>query len=87
MIYLQKSNQKAAGEFLNGVLWADFKRCLLARRPPMPDAKDPSHIAAARGHQRAGFEQAIEAIEKLPFEFSEEPVSPFARPAVAITAD
>lgn len=87
MIYLQKTNQKAAADLLNGMVWQDIKRCLLDRRPPAPDAKDPSHIAAARGHQRAGFEAAIEAIEKLPFEFNEEPQSPFARPAVSITAD
>jgi hypothetical protein len=87
MIYLQKTNQKAAGEFLNGPLWADFKRCLLDRRPPTPDAKEPSHTAAARGHQRAGFEAAIEAMERIPFEFPEEQRSPFARPAVAITED
>jgi len=86
-MYLQPTNQKAAGEFLHGVLWADLKRCLLARRPPKPDAKDDIHIAAAKGHARAGFESAIEAIETLPFEYAVEPTNPFSRPAVAITED
>lgn len=86
-MHLQPTNQKAAGEFLHGILWADLKRCLLARRPVKPDAKDDIHVAAAKGHARAGFESAIEAIETLPFEFPAEQASPFARPAVAITED
>ncbi len=86
-MYLQPSNQKAAGDFLNGTLWQDFKRCLLARRPPAPDASDEIHVAAAKGHARAGFEKAMEQFEKIPFEFSKEPPNPFQRPAVAITDD
>lgn len=87
MIYLQKTNQKAAGDFLNGPLWADMKRCLYARRPPTPATKDPTHVAAAQGHQRAGYEACIEMIERIPFEFETEQQSPFARAAVAITED
>lgn len=86
-MYLRPPNQKPAGDLLNGVLWQDMKRCLLARRPPPPEAKDEPHIAAAKGHKRAGFEAAIEEIEKLPFEFSPDQKSPFSRPAVAITED
>lgn len=86
-MYLQPSNQKAAGDFLNGPLWQDFKRCMLARRPPEADVKDDVHVAAAKGHKRAGFEKAIEEIEKLPFEYAKDQSNPFGRPAVAITED
>ncbi len=86
-MYLQPSNQKAAGDFLNGTLWQDIKRCLLARRPPEADVTDDIHVAAAKGHKRAGFEKAIEQIEKIPFEFDKEQANPFSRPAVAFTED
>jgi hypothetical protein len=60
---------------------------LLARRPLHPDDKDDVHVAAAKGHKRAGYEKAIEEIEKLPFEYVSEQKDPFSRPAVAITED
>lgn len=87
MIYLQKTNTKAVADFINSPAWADCKRCLYARRPPSPATKDPTHVSAAAGHQRAGYEAAIEAIERIPFEFETEQQSPFARAAVAITED
>lgn len=86
-MYLIPTNQKAAGDFLNGTLWADFKRCLMARRPLEADVNDDVHIAAAKGHKRAGYEKAIEELEKLPFEFKPTPADPFSRPAVSITED
>ena len=86
-MYLNNANKKAAGDFLNGVLWKDLKRCLEERRPPHPDAKDDIHVAAAKGHKRAGFEEAVAAIEKLPFEYSQDQENPFSRPAVSITED
>lgn len=86
-MYLNPANQKAAGELLNGILWADMKKCLLARRPEAADVKDPSHIAAAKGHARAAYEKCIEEIEKLPFDFPEEKRDAFDRPAISITKD
>lgn len=86
-MYLQPSNQKSAGELLNGVLWADMKKCLLLRRPEPADVKDPSHVAAAKGHARAAYEKCIEDFEKLPFEHPEEKKDVFDRPAVAFTED
>lgn len=84
---IQLLDPAAAKDFVNSSLWMDLRRCVMARRPTKPDPTDPSHVAAARGHQRAGFEAAIEAIEALPFEVDETPVDPFSRPAVAITED
>lgn len=86
-MHLKKPNQKPAADFLNGPVWQDIRRCLFERCPPHPDAKDEPHVAAAKGHQRAGAEYIITTIEKLPFEFVEPPPSPFERPAVSITAD
>lgn len=86
-MYLKPANQKPAGDLLNGVLWADMKRCLMDRRPHPPEANDEPHIAAAKGHKRAGFEAAIDVIEKLPFEFNPDQKDPFSRPAVRITED
>lgn len=88
MPFLLETNTKGAAEFVNGGLWADFKRALLERRPPAPDALDEPHVAAAKGHQRAAFERCIDEIEKLPFEFAPpEPGAAFDRPAVNITED
>lgn len=87
MKYLLDPHQKALAEFINGQLWAEVKACLRERAPEKPDVKDPSHIAAAKGHQRAAFESVIDKIESLPFEHDETPQSPFERPAVAFTED
>lgn len=87
MRFLLPSEQQALAAFVNGELWPRIKICLADRGPEAPDVKDPSHIAAAKGHQRAAFEAAIKAIESLPFEIDETPRSPFERPAVAFTAD
>ncbi len=84
---LTGDNQKIAAQFINGALWAEIKRCLLSRRPPVADVKDDIHIAAAKGHVRSGYEAAIEEVEKMPFEQDTAPESAFARPAVSITAD
>lgn len=85
--YLSPDEQKAAANFLNGPTWQTMKRVLLLRRPPMPDAGDPSHVAAAKGHQRAGYEMCIEAFETAPFDTKPDPEAPFRIPAVAITED
>lgn len=87
MKYLLPPHQKVLGEFINGPLWAAVKECMRDRAPEPPDTKDPSHIAAAKGHRRAQHDATIAAIEQLPFEQDETPQSPFMRPAVAITED
>jgi hypothetical protein len=86
-IYLLPHNRKGAGEFLNSPLWSDLKKCLLARRPLAADAGDETHVAAAKGHQRNGYEKCIDEMEKLAFEFPAEDVDPFKRPALTITQD
>ncbi len=85
--YLDPANQRIAGEFLNGLLWANMKQCLLARYPENADVKDDVHVAAAKGHVRAGYGKAIEELEKLPLESDETPAGAFERPAVTITED
>lgn len=87
MKYLLSPHQKALAEFINGQLWAEIKSCLKDRAPEKPDVKDESHVAAAKGHKRTAFEEAIEAIESLPFEHDETKTSPMMRPAVAYTED
>ncbi len=85
--YLQKDNIQAAGNFVSGVLWQDFKRALIERRPEAGNTNDSPDTAAAKGHQRRGFELCIEAIEALPFDAPESMSNPFERPAVQETAD
>lgn len=86
-MYIHEGNRKAAAEFVSGPLWAEFKRCLGQRAPLKPDVTDPSHVAAAKGHQKTGYDKAIEEIEKIPFEFEEKGADPMQRPAVTITED
>lgn len=83
-IYINPANQKAAGEFVNGFLWAEFKRALLNRRPPAPEPKDPSHVSAGRGLVRSGYEQCLAEIEKLPFEVEQVAQDPFKTPALFV---
>ena len=85
--FLQKDNIQAAGSFVSGVLWQDFKRALMERRPEAATTSDSADTAAAKGHQRTGYEKCIEAIEALPFDAPDAPVNPFERPAVSETAD
>lgn len=87
MKYLLDAHQKALAEFINGQLWAEVKACLRDRAPEQPDVKDPSHVAAAKGHQRAAFDKTIGQIEALAFEHDDTPRNPFERPAIAITDD
>lgn len=87
MKYLLDAHQKSLAEFINSQLWAEVKTCMRDRAPEKPDVKDPSHVAAAKGHQRAAFEHAIETIEGLPFDHDTTPSDPFARPAVMFTED
>lgn len=85
--YIQKENVTAAASHVNGALWADFKRCLMQRRPAAPDINDTAEVSAAKGHQRTGFEKCIEEIEALPFETPQEIVNPMDRPAIQETID
>lgn len=85
--YLQKDNVPAAGSFVSGALWMDLKRALLERRPEAATTSDNPDTAAAKGHQRRGYELCIEAIEAIPFETPTENANPFERPAVQATED
>lgn len=80
--YILDANRAALGNLVNGPLWADAERALLNRRPEVPDPKDPSHIAAAKGHRRAGYEQCLADIKKLPFDAESTAKSPFESPAL-----
>ena len=86
-MYLSPSNQKLAADFINGLLWQDIERCLLARRPARADTADPTHVAAAKGHVRAGYELALEELRKLPIEEEPKAINPMAIPAVSIIED
>ncbi len=79
---LIKENAEAAAAFVNSPAWKDIRRVMLARRPPAPAVEDLPHISAGKGLKRAAFEEALDLIEKLPFEIVEEEVSPFERPAL-----
>lgn len=85
--FLQKANVEPAGNFVSGALWQDFKRALNERRPEAATTNDNPDTAAAKGHQRRGYELCIEAIEAMPFETPTEVASPFQRPAIEDTAD
>lgn len=85
--FLQKDNVAAAGGFVSGALWQDFKRALMERRPEAATTSDGPDTAAAKGHQRRGWELCMEAIEALPFEVPVENANAFDRPAVQDTKD
>lgn len=86
-MFLRQENLEAASEFIAGPVWADLKRCLLDRRPGAPSPEDLPHVAAAKGFQRAAWEAAIAALEKLPYETDSAAADPFDRPAVSETRD
>ena len=87
MKYLTSDSQSVLAAFLVSPTWQQVRQCLMERRPEPPEAKDPSHIAAAKGHARHWFEACIAAIEKLPSEADATDENPFSRPAVAFTED
>lgn len=66
--YLHGSLLKPAGEFVNSVLWLEFKRALMARAPGNPDTSDEPHVAAAKAFKNNGWREAVEELERLPFE-------------------
>ena len=81
--YLSPGNHKLVATFLASPLYLDVKSCLLARRPAAAAATDEIHVAAAKGHIRAGFEAMIAELEKLPLESDPAGVpDPFQRPAL-----
>jgi hypothetical protein len=80
--YILEANRVSAGAFINGPVWPDMKRAAMNRRPEAPDARDPSHIAAAKGHRRAGYEQCLADLEKLPFDVEVKAKNPFDSPAL-----
>lgn len=86
-MYLRKENQDSVADFLNSPLWQDIKRCLQERRPESPVSVDPVHVAAAKGFERKGYEQAIADIELLPFDRPVVREDPFNRPSVTRTED
>ncbi len=62
---LQRENLAAAHQFVNSALWWDMKR--VAETVGKADAAlvtDAPEVAAAKAHQRAGFEAAIYCIER-----------------------
>ena len=81
--FLQKENLKSAADFVNGPVWADFKRCLLARKPSGANFSDEPHVAAAKGFARDAWDRVIEEIERLPRDIEEKaPDGLFDRPAI-----
>lgn len=87
MRQLLPPSQKTWAEFVNGQLWDEIKMCLMDRMMEAPDVKDPSHIAAAKGHRQAEFLRVIREIENLAIQNEPEIQNPFLRPAVAIQED
>jgi len=87
MKVLLPPQQKEVAALINSQLWASVKLCLKDRMCEAADVKDEPHVAAAKGHKRAAFEECIEAIEALPFDVQESEMNPFERPAVSITED
>lgn len=81
-MYLRESNLKAAAAFLESPLWADFKRCLAARKQAEANVDDPSTTAAHKGFKRDGFDDCISEIEKIPFDIAPVVADPFQRPAL-----
>jgi len=86
-MYLRKEHQESLANLLNSSLWADIKRCLQQRRPESPVSGDLVHVAAAKGFERKGYEQAISDIEILPFDQPVTRADPFDRPSVNATED
>ena len=80
-MYLLPSNQKLLAELLASTLWQDVERCMRERYPEQPDPKDPSHIAAAKGHQRAGYDRYADELKKLPTDVETTAQNPFDSPA------
>ena len=82
MEYLKKESLKGAAEFVNGIIWQDIKRCLIANKPSAAIPQDEPHVAAAKGFQRDAWEAVITEIERLPREIEETPPPGlFDRPA------
>lgn len=87
-MYLNPDNLSQATNFVNSPLWQDFKRNLLLRRPPEPEAADAVHTQAAKGFARVGYEAAIDNLEKLAREITPAaPTDPFDRPALTEIRD
>lgn len=81
--YLNKELLKPAAEFVNGPVWAEIKRCLLARKPSGANFNDEPHVAAAKGFARDSWDKVIEEIEKLPRDIEDaKPDGIFDRPAI-----
>jgi hypothetical protein len=87
MRYLLPPTQKTLADFINSAVWRETRMVLEERLGEQPHVSDPSHVAAAKGHRRAGAESIIKQIEQLPFEVPPEAENAFARPAVAFTQD
>lgn len=87
MEYLTKQNAVPAATFVSGPLWADFKRCLLARRPVGASPEDQPHVAAAKGFRREAWEACIAEIEKLPTDYDTGETNPFDRPSITDQKD
>lgn len=66
--YLHPTNLAAAGMFVQGEIWRDLKRVLLARCPPSADVTDEIHVAAAKGFKATAWVELIALIERLPFD-------------------
>ena len=81
--YLNKETLKGAAEFVNGPIWADIKRVLLARKPSGANFNDEPHVAAAKGFARDAWDRVIEEIERLPRDLPDKPPDGlFDRPAI-----
>ena len=81
--YLSQGNHELVAAFLLSPLWTDIKICLMERRPPAGLATDDTHVAAAKGHIRNGYEMTIFELEKLPLDHDQtQQPDPFQRPAL-----
>lgn len=66
--FLHPTNLAAAGQFVQGEVWKDFKRVLETRKPESARVDDLPHVAAAKGYVGNTWTDLIKLIERLPFD-------------------
>lgn len=74
--FMHPDNVMAAGSFVNGPIWRDMRRALMARHTEWPNVQDEPHVAAAKGFQMKAFTLMLDSIEKLPFDQPAPPPPP-----------
>lgn len=84
---MTKENGDAAALFINSTVWTELRKIAMERRPPAASATDSAEVAAAKGHRRSAWEEALDMLQIIPFEAAPDATDPFNRPAITETAD